>query len=109
MKSSVFIALAFLLFGCKTVNPRLDVSIMVENMNGPFVSREFAEHLALLVIEEKYPKDVFSVHGAAIVVDKGDVWWVSYNNELPSPEASIRPKHLTIHIRKANGEIVAIS
>jgi len=86
------------------------VSILVGNMQGPFVSRKFAERLALLVIQERYTPDVFLPRGAPpIVVDKGDFWSVTFDNELPRSSTSIIPKELTIHIRKANGEIVAIS
>jgi hypothetical protein len=110
MKSFALVTLLFLLVGCKmTSTPGLDVTILVGNIHGPFVSREFAERLALLVIEEKYTADVFSVRGAGTVVDKGDFWWVTYDNGVPRSEASIIPRRLTIQIRKANGEIVAIS
>ncbi len=110
MRSFVPITLLITLVGCRTTpHPGLDISILVGNMHGPFVSREFAEHLALLVIKEKYTADVFSARGAGTVVDKGDVWWVTYDNGLPRSETSIIPKRLTIQIRKANGEIVAIS
>ena len=74
--------------------------------------------LALLVIEEKYPKDVFSARGSGTTVDKGDLWEVTFDNALVSPDdtsalpmrhGSIVPRRLTITIRKTSGEIIDIS
>jgi hypothetical protein len=110
MRLLVTIVLVFSLVGCKTTpNSGLDVTILMGNMNGPFVSREFAERLALLVIEEKYPANVFSAARTATVVDKGALWFVTYENRLAPYETSLMARRLTIEIRKTNGEIVAIS
>ena len=95
---------------------QLDPSMILMNFEGPFVSREFAERLAVLVIDQKWPKDVFSRRGPGRVVDLGDAWSVTYQNALgnandpiPTSGGKAVPKTLTIRIRKANGQIVAIS
>ena len=88
------------------------------NHGQPFVSERFAERLALLVIEEKYPKDIFTTRGPGKIVDKGDLWLATFDNSLTSSEdgnvlaiseGRIIPKRLTITIRKTTGEIVAIT
>jgi hypothetical protein len=83
--------------------------MLLANMHRPFVSREFAQRLALLVIEETYPADVFAAGGPGTTLDKGDEWWVTFDNLLPHPEGSIIPRQLRIEIRKSNGEILSIS
>ena len=96
----------------------LSVSMIALNQGQPFVSQSFAERLALLVIEEKYPRDFFTVRGSGNTVDKGDIWLVTFDNGLTDPsdknalavvQGRVIPKRLTITIRKANCEIVAIS
>lgn len=88
------------------------------NQGQPFISGAFAEQLALLVIEQKYPKDIFVVRGSARLVDKGEMWSVTFDNGLAAPDdkstlpmvgGKIVPRHLTITIRKTNGEIVSIT
>jgi hypothetical protein len=94
----------------------LDPSMILFNFEGPFISREFAERLAVLVIEQKWPKDVFARRGPGQVVDQGDTWSVTYenilgnaNDPIPTSGGKAVPRTLTIRIRKVNGEIVAIS
>lgn len=96
----------------------LSLSMTVLNNGQPFVSREFAGRLALLVIDEKYPSSVFSVRGSGSVVDRGDSWSVTFANALvPPTDASplpmlggeVVPRRLTITIRKTNGEVISIT
>lgn len=96
----------------------LSISMIALNQGQPFVSKDFAERLALLVIEQKYPEDLFVVRGSAHLADKGDVWSVSFDNGLIGPDdksplpmvgGKLVPRRLTITIRKTNGEIVAIT
>jgi hypothetical protein len=92
--------------------------MMLFNQGQPFVSAKFAERLGLLVLDEKYPKDIFSARGSGTIVDNGDTWLATFENSLvgledrsalPMSEGRIIPRRLTITIRKTNGEIVAIS
>ncbi len=96
----------------------LSPSMLVLNQGRPFVSEQFAERLAKLVVDEKYPTDIFSVRGPGTVSSKGDSWLATFENALVPPEdgsplpmsnGKIIPRRLTITIRKTNGEIVAIS
>jgi hypothetical protein len=48
------------------------------------------------------------VAGRSEVVDKGDVWWVTFDNTLPALVGSVRPRSIAVEIRKTNGEIVAL-
>jgi hypothetical protein len=89
--------------------PPLKISMVLQNVKGDFITPRFAERLALLVLEEKYPTDVFAASGSGSVVDKGDTWWVTFNNALLESPPRLIPRHLTVQIRKTNGEIVAIS
>jgi hypothetical protein len=121
MKISIAAVLLLALTACVTEHRAvtdLSVSMMALNQGQPFVSKEFAERIALLVIEEKYPKDVFSVSGSARIVDKGDTWSVTFDSALtnaadksalPLVGGKLVPKHLTISIRKVNAEIMAIT
>jgi hypothetical protein len=95
---------------------QLDPSMLLFNFEGPFISREFADRLAVLVIDQKWPKDVFVRRGPGQVADLGDLWSVTYENALgnandpiPTSGGKAVPKTLTIRIKKVNGEIVAIS
>ena len=72
----------------------------------------------MLVLDEKYPKNIFCVRGRGTVVDKGDTWSATFENALvstddqsalPMFDGRVIPRHLTITIKKTNGEIVAIS
>jgi hypothetical protein len=117
----VAVAILLLAGGCVTQHERvipMSISMMLLNHGAPFVSQSFAERLALLVIGEKYPGDLFVVRGKGTVTDKGEVWAVTFENALVDPEdpaalpmveGNLTAKRLTITIRKTNGEIVAIS
>ena len=121
MKRLIATAILVLLGGCLTQHrtvTTLSLSMMLLNQGQPFVSEKFAERLAVLVIEEKYPKDIFSVHASGIIVGKEDTWLVTFDNalvsqedksHLPMSDGRIIPRRLTITIRKTSGEIVAIS
>lgn len=94
----------------------LSVSMVLLNLGQPFVSKPFAQRLGRLVIEEKY-RNFLSVRGSPVVVDKGEVWLATFE-VTGSNDRSRRlllegvvpgPRHLTISIRKTNGEILAIS
>jgi hypothetical protein len=57
-------------------------------------------------VEEKYDSSLF-VAGNGDVVDGDDVWWVTFENNLPKLEGGIRPKSITVEIRKTNGRMAA--
>jgi hypothetical protein len=88
-----------------------DVSMIVENTGGPFVTAHFAKQLGTLVMHEKYPGVTFASSSPAIV-DKGDIWWVTFTvKEWPKDMAKLRPAlsdHLTLWIRKRDAAILAI-
>jgi hypothetical protein len=112
-------AMALLAGGCTTQHVKsdqLDPSMLLFNLQGNFVSKEFADRLAILVIDEKYPKEYFIRRGPGRIVDGGEAWSVTYENTLgnandpiPISGGKIVPRTLTIRIRKLNGEIIAIS
>jgi hypothetical protein len=102
--------LAIATTGCITDRrATLDPFMRLQNVAGPFVSQSFAERLARLVIEEKYQKNNFSIQGPGSVTDKGDTWWVTFDNAVQGTVQAMIPKRLTVHIRKTNGEIVTIT
>jgi hypothetical protein len=109
MKQIIGIVLSVSMVGCVTDHRAMDPFMKLQNISGPFVSQSFAERLARIVIEEKYPKNIFSVQGSGNVVDKGDTWWVTFDNALKGTIATMVPIRLTVHIKKANGEIVTIT
>jgi hypothetical protein len=109
MKRIIGIALLASMAGCVTDHRPMDMFMRLQNISEPFVSQSFAERLARLVIEEKYPKNIFSVQSSGNVVDKGDTWWVTFDNAIKGTMATMVPIRLTVHIRKTNGEIVTIT
>jgi hypothetical protein len=109
MRQIIGIALLVSLAGCITDHRAMNPFMTLQNISGPFVSQTFAERLARLVIEEKYPKNIFSIQSSGNVVDKGDTWWVTFYNEIKGTMATMVPTRLTVHIRKTNGEIVTIT
>jgi len=90
---------------------RSDVSMFLENATGPFVTSDFAKSLGHLVLEQKYPRVTFDFLSPA-VLDKGDVWWVTYPvREWPKDMAKLAPvlpDHLTLWIRKRDAAILGI-
>jgi hypothetical protein len=93
--------------GCKSDPKDLGVAMYLQNFQGCFISRKFADRLARVYVEEKYDSSLF-VAGNGDVVDGDDVWWVTFENNLPKLEGGIRPKSITVEIRKTNGQIVAL-
>jgi hypothetical protein len=98
--------------------PSLTVIMWLWNMERPFVSESFAKRLALLVLDEKYPKADFSVRGSGTTMDQGDTWVVTFDNALVEPgDTRAMPlvngrfiaKRLSVRIRKANAEIIDVS
>lgn len=119
MRRIYLASLVLFLSACAVSHPgavQPDPSMVLLNFEGPFVSRDFAEKLAVLVIDQKWSKDVFVRRGAGRIVDLGDAWSVTYENALdsgtdpmPTWKGKVVPRTLTIRIKKANGEILAIS
>ncbi len=93
--------------GCKADPKDLGIAMYLQNFHGCFISQKFAERLARLYMEEKYDSSLF-VAGNGNVVDGDELWWVIFDNNLPKLEGSIRPKSITVEIRKTNGQIVAL-
>jgi hypothetical protein len=90
---------------------RPDLSMFLENATGPFVSSDFARSLGRLVLEQKYARVKFDFLSPAIL-DKGDVWWVTFPvREWPEDMAKLAPvlpDHLTLWIRKRDAAILGI-
>jgi hypothetical protein len=121
MKLMMAVGFLLALSACATEHGpmnNLSISMIALNHGQPFVSRGFADRLALLVIDEKDPRDVFSVRGSGSIVDKGDSWSVTFDNALIDPadkdslpilDGRVVRRRLTITIRKANGEVISIT
>lgn len=121
MRWVIIIAVVGILGGCATqqntmMKPSLSMTLM--NNGHPFVSERLAERLGLLIIEDRYPKDIFLTSGPGVVTGDGEVWRVTFDNSLvnsddgksiPMVNGVIVPRSLTITIRKKNGEILDIS
>jgi len=91
--------------------------MMALNSTQPFVSEAFAKRIALLIVEDRYPHNVFSPKRAGLVQDGGEVWRVTFENELidsndsspmPMIDGVVVPRKLTFVIRKRNAEVVDI-
>jgi hypothetical protein len=88
------------------------LSMYLSNALTPFVTKELAERLALLVLEEKYAS-IFTANLPATTKDECDAWLVTVTNKDWSGESaragSIKPKQLSIRIRKRDAAILAIT
>lgn len=93
------------------------ITMMALNSVQPFASESFARRMALLIIEDRYPSDVFSPAGAGTTVDGGAVWRVTFDNSListkdtkkmPMIDGVVVPRKLTFVIRKSNAEVMDI-
>jgi hypothetical protein len=88
-----------------------DVSMVLSNADGPFVTADFARKLGTLVMQQKYPGFTFASESPA-VLDKGDTWWVTFTvKDWPKNMEKLRPglsDHLTLWIRKRDAAILAI-
>jgi hypothetical protein len=89
----------------------LDPSMVAENVGSPFVTSDFAKQLGILVTQQRYPGVIFAPTPPT-VVDKGDVWSVTFTvKEWPKNMANLSPalsRRLTLWIRKSDAAIVAI-
>jgi hypothetical protein len=90
------------------VPPHLEETMVLQNLNGPFITNAFAESLALLVVRERFSKHVFVARTPAVVEDAGDSWLVTVDNSLPLEPKTIKPLRLMVVIRKRNGEILGV-
>lgn len=113
------VLMSIMAVGCATKGNSMNSSVTMMALNSvqPFVSKEFAERLGRLILEDRYPLDFFSPSSVALVQDGGDVWRVTFENELVDPHSNtpmaivggvVVPKKLTFVIRKKNAEIVDI-
>jgi hypothetical protein len=90
--------------------------MMALNSVQPFVSEGFAKKIALLVLDDRYPKDAFLSDGTSVAVDEGDVWLVTFKNSLsvenseslPMVNGVLIPRTLTLKIRKRDAAILDI-
>lgn len=92
-------------------------TMMALNSIQPFVSESFARRLALLIVEDRYPPDVFSPKASGVAIDDGEFWRVTLENDLVDQGDSqaiamiagaVVPRKLTFVIRKSNAEVVDI-
>lgn len=92
-------------------------TMLALNSVQPFASESFARRMALLIMEDRYPLNVFSPEGVGIVVDGGEVWRITFNNGLADESESqkmlmidgaVAPRKLTFVIRKDNAAVVDI-
>jgi hypothetical protein len=88
-----------------------DISMLLQNDAGPFVTSDFARKLAVLVMAQKYAGVIFDPAGIE-VLDKGDVWWVTVPvKEWPKDMQTLKPalpERLTLWIRKTDAAVLAI-
>lgn len=91
-----------------SVPPHLESSMELQNLNGPFITKTFAESLALLVVQQRYSKDIFVARTPVTVDDAGDCWLATLNNSLPLEPKAIKPFHLMVVIRKKMGRYLEL-
>lgn len=95
----------------------LSISMILMNHGQPFISKAIAERICLLIIEDRYSKEIFLAKEPSVVEDKDDFWLVTFQNSLISNDGNetlpvynnvIVPRRLSFKIRKINAEIVDI-
>jgi hypothetical protein len=89
-----------------------DASMLLQNSVEPFVTRPFAQRLALLVVSQKYRGAVISKDPPQ-VHDKGDTWQVTVRldrTNLPKSltDSGLMAPELTVTIRKNDAAILSI-
>jgi hypothetical protein len=88
------------------------ISMLLLNFAEPFVTRSFAERLALLAMSEKYPGT--SLSGTPPdTIDKGEEWWVTVKvDHWDAPKSlsygALLAHQLTIVIRKKDAAILSM-
>jgi hypothetical protein len=90
----------------------LDVSMMLQNLQGPLVSAKLAEHIAADFFQTHYPDNLFKAKLPASTTDLGDRWSVTFDNAIYDPTIDLtkrlQVKRMGIEICKSNGAIVRI-
>lgn len=90
--------------------------MLLNSPEHPLISRDIAERLALLIVEERYPKDFFDV-GSVNTMDDRDQWRVEVINRLTenfgeqasrTADGRVLPAQLTFRIRKFDGQITSV-
>lgn len=111
-------ALATAVIGCSPMTDEPHISIVLLNQEGALVSQVMAERLAQVVVEEKYPRNIFVAKHPIEVLDQGEEWLVTIRNDLisdqdrslvPMANGEIVPRKLVVRIRKSNGEFLSIA
>lgn len=105
--------------GCTSVGKTMNQSIAMIALNSiqPFVSEGFAKKVALLVLDDRYPKDFFLPQEGGTVISDGEVWRVTFKNALlennsdtfPIVNGVLLPRALTFTIRKTDAAILDIT
>lgn len=89
---------------------RPSVSMLLNNYGSPFIEKSLAVRIARVIVEFKYPADIFVIDGEPLVDDDGDCWRVLFRNRLKTGVDVVYASELVrIRIKKSNGEIVDIS
>jgi hypothetical protein len=92
-------------------SPKSDVSMLLWNSSGPFVTSEFAKKLGVLVMEQKYARVRFEA-ASPTVLDKGDTWWVTFTvTQWPKDMERLQPllpRQLTLLIRKSDAAVLGV-
>lgn len=93
-------------------SPDQDVSMFLQNFAEPFVTRTFAEQLALLVMSEKYPGTTLA-YAPPEIVDNGEEWWVTIKvSHWDAPKSlsynGVVARQITIVIRKKDAAVLSM-
>lgn len=90
--------------------PESGVSMLLQNYEAPFIGKDLAQKLARVLVESKYPEDIFVIEGDPSIEDEGDYWRVSFRNRLRTGvDVTYATAMIRVRIKKANGEIADIS
>ena len=88
----------------------MTLSMRLQNEGQPFVSEKLAKEIAVLIVRERYPKNMFAFDGECTVKDLGDIWQVAVHNSTSTTDTfGYNIKAITVKIRKSNAEVVDVS
>ena len=91
------------------MNEGTDVSIYLQNLHSDFVSSDTAVKLAGVLVEARYPKNVFQARDGGNVESKSDCWEVTLYNKIDASEViGTKFKELHLLIKKSTGEFVRV-
>jgi hypothetical protein len=94
----------------QTMTDKPGVSMLLQNYGAPFIDQKLGAGIARLLVNNKYPPDIFLAEDNVIIEDAGEFWKITLKNQLRvDVDRPYVTKSVRVTIKKSNGEILEIS